>query len=148
MKLLVALTALVLPISALSASVAGGEKLTIAGISPGDTLGNITAMHGRPISQERSDGFIVLQVRYDRLSFDLDEDGIVANAETANPKYCFNDWLCPGAPMSTVRSKLPGLTQPSSLGAPFVAYADGDGCWLEITALAQNVTSLAFKCQP
>ena len=148
MRLLIALTVLVLSISALSASAAGGDKLTIAGISPGDTLGEITAMHGRPITQERSDGFIVLQVRYDGLSFDLDEDGLVANAETANPKYCFKGWLCPGALMPKVRSKLPGLTQPSSLVAPFVAYADGDGCWLEITAPAQTITSLAFKCQP
>ena len=105
-------------------------------------------MHGRPSSQERSYGFIVLRVRYDRLSFDLDEDGLVANAETANPQYCFKGWLCPGALMAKIRSKLPSLTRASSLDAPFVAYADGDGCWLEITAPAKAITSLAFKCQP
>jgi hypothetical protein len=148
MRLHIALIALVLSTPTLAASSSGSNKLSIAGISPGDTLGNITTRLGRPIAQERSEGFIVLQVRYDRLSFDLDEDGLVANAATTNPKHCFKGWLCPGASLPKVRSRLPGLSQPSSPGAPLVAYADGDGCWLEITAAAQTITALAFKCQP
>src|SRR5688572_11951120 len=75
MRIQIALIALVLSSQALAASSSGGNKLSIAGISPGDTLGNITTRLGRPIAQEHSEGFVVLQVRYDRLSFDLDEDG-------------------------------------------------------------------------
>ena len=147
MRFQIALTALVLASPALAGS-ASSSKLSIAGISPGDTLEDIVAKIGPPIAQERSEGFIALQVRYDRLSFDLDEDGMVANAVTTNPKHCFNGWLCPGASLSKVRHRLPSLTQPSSPSAPLVAYADGDGCWLEITAPGQTITALSFKCQP
>jgi hypothetical protein len=148
MRLQLVLIALVLSGQALAASSPGSNKLSIAGISPGDTLRDITTTLGRPIAKERSEGFIVLRVRYDRLSFDLDEDGLVANASTTNPKHCFKGWLCPGASLAKVRSRLPGLTQPSSPSGPLVAYADGDGCWLEITARSQTITALAFKCQP
>jgi hypothetical protein len=148
MRLQLALIALVFSSTALAASPLGSNKLCIAGISPGNTLGNITDRFGRPIAQKRSVGFIVLHVQYDRLSFELDEDGLVANAETTNPKHCFNNWLCPGASLSTARTRLPDLAQPSSIGAPLIAYADGDGCWLEITAPAQTITALAFKCHP
>lgn len=148
MRLRIVLMILVLAGPVLAGSPSSSNKLSIAGISPGDTLGRITTTIGRPAAQERSEGFIVLQVRYDRLSFGLDESGLVAHAETANPKHCFNGWLCPGAELSKVRHRLPDLMPSSSPGGPLVAYADGDGCWLEITAPAQTVTALAFKCQP
>lgn len=125
----------------------GGERLAIGGIAPGAKLTEIVAKFDSPLSQERSDGFITLWVIYDRLSFGLDEDGLVANIKTSNPNCCFNGWLCPGMSLAKAKEKVPDLLSSAS-GDSLVAYSEGNGCWLELVPIGEQVASLAIECQP
>jgi hypothetical protein len=149
MRLLLVLTVLMLTACASALSPVRGKQLSIAGIAPGATLADVLRKLGPALKVESASGSFTQYVSYDRLSFALDEDGLVANANTSNPRYCFNHWLCPGMSLSAARAKIPNLSQsPSGHGNLLVAYSNGSGCWLEVDPSGDVISSLAIACQP
>lgn len=76
----------------------------------------------------------------------FDEDQKVAGLVSTNPKYCLNNWLCPGDRWSLISERIRPEDSVSIDQDKVTIY--GDSCWVTAARKQGRVKSIELTCQP
>lgn len=119
--------------------------LSLGGISVGDERKDVMSALGRPRRSETQDGFVRTEFGYDHLRVGFDESGLVVEVVSRNPKFCFEDWLCPGMKASIAKGE--AVSRGADVSAREITVL-GDSCWIVGRLDGRLVSAVELKCQP
>jgi hypothetical protein len=154
MRNTLALAALILAASASAGELAPSE-LSLGGVLSGATEASVVRLLGEPATRiDTGEGTefhypgLVVTVGWLEQKVPAGQRRVTALMGTG-PRACTPRGLCPGMPSSEV-SRLYGLSAPAQResGSFYEFQPKGVACWLQVSAPAAIVESVAVACQP
>ena len=124
------------------------SELSLAGIVIGQTEAEVINLLGKPRSRSKTDEGYRLSYKGMDIYVGVGSYGVFDLTST-NPTYCTKSHICPGMPVSKLRSKFgPGIEAKRESGN-FLEYTPHEStCWLQIREAEGIIQSIRIACQP
>lgn len=124
------------------------ERLTLGGITIGQSEASVIATLGKPQHRkEEGDFFLPTTLVYRGLVVSVDEQGVGGVLSTSK-RFCTPVKICPGMTYAQVKKVYGPSDAYERDGVIFRDYLWEDGCWLRLKFQADTVSTVEATCSP